>query len=389
MSDILTKFKEFCKTEWPKQSVVARGLGLRRSHQNITLDVWYPLQCLKGQDEIFAILSFVQNAPEEVTLRVLDVAQISCAIQILLSLAKVQKLTEPCELALGLLQKAHADFEKPRQTYAHTEVVDFVSQDLQQPVTSAEEAYFKLHLLSHRLMQPQSLNVNGIFGVLQNVAWTNWGPVLPQDIETMRLQAHFTDKPLAVSHVDKFPYMLDYCVPTGVRIANASRVRLGAHLSEGTTVMPAGYVNFNAGTLGQSMIEGRVSAGVTVGSGTDIGGGASIMGTLSGGGKEVITLGQNCLLGANSGVGISLGNGCTIAAGVYVTASAKVCLYNDKNVPIDLHGKEVSEGKNIVKARELSGRDFLLFLQDSQTGKLICKPNQKQIELNVALHQNS
>lgn len=388
MNAILTKYQEYYKTEWPKQSAVARGLGLRRTRMDVTLDVWYPLQCLRTSDEIFAILTFVNPAPREASVRLLDVAQVSAAIDILVQLSKVQPLADSSQLALSILQKAHADFEKPINSYAHVDVIDFVCQDLQQPVANAEEAYFKLHLLSHRLAQPHSINLTGIFGVLQNVAWTNCGPILPQDVDGMRLQSHFCDKLLEISHVDKFPYMLNYVVPNGVRIADASRVRLGAHLAEGTTVMPAGYVNFNAGTLGQSMIEGRVSAGVTVGSGTDVGGGASIMGTLSGGGKEVITLGQNCLLGANSGVGISLGDGCTIAAGVYVTASAKVSLYNDKDEPMDLSGKVVSEGKNVVKARELSGRDFLLFLLDSQTGKLVCKPNQKQIALNVALHKN-
>mgnify|MGYP001188339687 CR=1 FL=1 len=193
---------------------------------------------------------------------------------------------------------------------------------------------------------------------------------------------------MIVSHVDKFPYMTNYHIPQGVRIADASRVRLGAYLGDGTTIMPAGFVNFNAGTLGNAMVEGRISAGVIVGEDSDVGGGSSIMGTLSGGNEHVISIGKKCLLGANAGIGISLGDGCTVAAGVYVYAGKKVTLLNDKNEAVDINGNPVSAGQNIVKAMDLSGKSFCLYFEDSQTGELICKPNTKVIELNKALHNN-
>ena len=203
------------------------------------------------------------------------------------------------------------------------------------------------------------------------------------------LQSKTMQQQLMVSHVDKFPYMVNYHIPKGVRIADASRVRLGAYLGEGTTIMPAGFVNFNAGTLGNAMIEGRVSAGVVIGEDSDIGGGASIMGTLSGGNNHVISVGKQCLLGANSGIGISLGDGCTVAAGVYVYAGKKVALFNAKNEPVNTDGQRVESGQNIVKASTLSGSSYRLFIEDSQTGVLICKPNSKIIQLNDALHANA
>ena len=207
-------------------------------------------------------------------------------------------------------------------------------------------------------------------------------------VSAVQANALINHQSVEVSHVDKFPYMVNYHVPSGVRIADSSRVRLGAYLGEGTTVMPAGFVNFNAGTLGNAMVEGRISAGVIVGKDSDIGGGASIMGTLSGGNDVVISIGKQCLLGANSGTGISLGDGCTIAAGVYVYAGKKVTLLNDSNEAIDIDGNAVPSGKNIVKAMALSGRDYLLFIEDSITGELICKPNSSVIQLNEALHKN-
>ena len=221
---------------------------------------------------------------------------------------------------------------------------------------------------------------------MNNVAWTNKGPILPEHLATEKLKYSLQGEELVVSHVDKFPYMVNFHVPEGVRIVQGSKVRLGAHLSSGTTVMPAGFINFNAGTLVSAMIEGRVSAGVVVGNKTDIGGGASIMGTLSGGNKNVISIGEQCLLGANAGTGISLGDGCTIAAGVYVTAAAKVSLYNDKKEPVNLAGAVVAEGDNIVKGADLNGKDYLLYIQDSQSGKIIARPNTKVIELNESLH---
>jgi 2,3,4,5-tetrahydropyridine-2-carboxylate N-succinyltransferase len=234
---------------------------------------------------------------------------------------------------------------------------------------------------------PHGTNLTGIFGKLTNVAWTNKGPVLPEELSA-QISKHICSSPIEVSHVDKFPYLVNYHIPSGVRIASGSQVRLGAYLGEGTTVMPAGYINFNAGTRGNAMVEGRISAGVVVDEDSDVGGGASIMGTLSGGNQNVISIGKKCLLGANSGTGISLGDGCTIAAGVYVTAGAKVSLYNEKNEPVNSRGDIVAEGQNTIKAIELNGADNLLFINDSKTGKLVCKPNMKAIELNAALHAN-
>ena len=260
--------------------------------------------------------------------------------------------------------------------------------DLNEPAVDTEMAYFKLQLLSQRLVQPHEQNLTGIFGLLQNIAWTNIGPILPKDLPQVQAKAVLNYQSVAVTHVDKFPYMVNYHVPSGVRIADGSRVRLGAYLGDGTTVMPAGFVNFNAGTMGNAMIEGRISAGVIVGKDSDIGGGASIMGTLSGGNDVVISIGKKCLLGANAGTGISLGDGCTIAAGVYVYAGKKVTLLNEQNEAVDINGNPVQAGQNIVKAMDLSGKDYMMFIEDSQTGELICKPNTTVIQLNEALHKN-
>ncbi|MCW2997205.1 MAG: 2,3,4,5-tetrahydropyridine-2,6-dicarboxylate N-succinyltransferase [Solirubrobacterales bacterium] len=245
--------------------------------------------------------------------------------------------------------------------------------DLDAAPDDVPDAYLRLHLLSHRLAVPHTLNLDGIFGVLHNVVWTSIGPIDVQALPGARLRARAAGTPLHLAGVDKFPRMVDYVVPPGVRIADASRVRLGAHLAAGTTVMHEGFVNFNAGTLGASMVEGRISAGVLVGDGSDIGGGASIMGTLSGGGSEVISIGAGCLLGANSGVGISLGDNCVVEAGLYVTAGAPVGLP-------DL---------SVVKARELSGRDGLLFRRNARTGAIEAVARVGTWgELNAALHAN-
>jgi len=228
--------------------------------------------------------------------------------------------------------------------------------DVDEPPASASDAYLRLHLLSHRLAAPRTINMDGTFGALNNVAWTNLGPVAVSDLDDVRLTVKLAGGVLSVHGLDKFPRMTDYVVPAGVRIADADRVRLGAHLAEGTTVMHEGFCNFNAGTLGVSMVEGRISAGVVVGDGSDVGGGASIQGTLSGGGKEQITIGERCLLGANSGIGISLGDDCVVEAGLYVTASTPVL---------------TPEG--VVKARELSGRHSLMFIRDGQSGKVVAR----------------
>jgi 2,3,4,5-tetrahydropyridine-2-carboxylate N-succinyltransferase len=235
-----------------------------------------------------------------------------------------------------------------------TREVVSIEIDLTKSPANAADAYLRLHLLSHRLVKPHGLALDGIFGILSNVVWTSVGPCAVEDFEIARARLKAAHGHVSVYGVDKFPRMVDYVVPSGVRIADADRVRLGAHLASGTTVMHEGFVNFNAGTLGTSMVEGRISAGVIVGDGTDVGGGASIMGTLSGGGKEVISIGEKCLLGANSGLGISLGDNCVIEAGTYITAAAKV---------------KLPDGE-IVKAGTLSGANNLLFRRNSLDGGL-------------------
>ncbi len=245
--------------------------------------------------------------------------------------------------------------------------------DTQVAPTSATDVYLRLHLLSHRLVEPRTINLDGAFGLLTNVAWTSIGPVALDTLEDVRCNLLRQGQHLVVHGVDKFPRMTDYVVPSGVRIADASRVRLGAHLASGTTVMHEGFCNFNAGTLGASMVEGRISAGVIVGDGSDIGGGASIMGTLSGGGKEMVTVGKKCLLGANSGLGISLGDDCIIEAGLYITAGTQV---------------KLPDG-TVVKARELSGASGLLFRRNSQSGAVeAVQRTGNWGGLNAALHKN-
>ncbi|KUP28708.1 2,3,4,5-tetrahydropyridine-2,6-dicarboxylate N-succinyltransferase [Kocuria rhizophila] len=248
--------------------------------------------------------------------------------------------------------------------------------DLDEAPRDTADAYLRLHLLSHRLAQPNTINLDGIFGLLANVAWTSRGPVLAEELtrSLLRLRAGGA---VTVFGVDKFPRMVDYVVPSGVRIGDADRVRLGAHLGEGTTVMHEGFVNFNAGTLGAAMVEGRISAGVVVHDHTDIGGGASIMGTLSGGGTQRITLGERCLLGANAGVGISLGDDCVVEAGLYVTAGTRVSLLDAAAEP------------RVVKASELSGVSNLLFRRNSTTGAVEALPRRNgTVELNAQLHAN-
>jgi 2,3,4,5-tetrahydropyridine-2-carboxylate N-succinyltransferase len=245
---------------------------------------------------------------------------------------------------------------------------------LADPPQDAYDAYLRLHLLSSRLIKPHEANLDGTFGVLANVAWTTAGPCPPDRVDELRALVRGTGGILTVYGIDKFPRMVDYVVPSGVRLADGDRVRLGAHLAPGTTVMHEGFVNFNAGTLGASMVEGRISAGVVVGEGSDVGGGASIMGTLSGGGKEVIRIGERCLIGANGGVGISLGDDCVVEAGCYITAGSKVALPDGR----------------VVKAAELSGVPGLLFWRNAQSGALEARPRKgTAIALNEALHAHN
>ena len=299
----------------------ASGLGLVTYADDVVLDVWYPSPSLG-------------DSPD-------DVPHIDAAI----------------------------DTSEIRRVNVAT--VSTVIDDLQAPPKDPIDAYLRLHLLSARLVRPRTINLDGIFGILTNVAWTTLGPVAIEHLNDARLRARSKGLALSVYGVDRFPRMVDYVVPSGVRIADADRVRLGAYLAEGTVVMHEGFVNFNAGTLGASMVEGRISAGVVVGNGSDIGGGASIMGTLSGGGTEVVTIGERCLVGANAGCGISLGDDSVIEAGTYITAGAKITLPDG----------------DVVKGRDLSGAHGLLFRRNSMTGGLEAVPREGSWGgLNAALH---
>ena len=256
------------------------------------------------------------------------------------------------------------------------EIVEVHLTDLRSPPNDTVDAWLRLHLLSHRLVAPHGVNLDGVFGLLTNVVWTNVGPCAVEGFEKTRLRLRAAGHHVTVLGVDKFPRMTDYVLPSGVRVADADRVRLGAHLASGTTVMHEGFVNFNAGTLGSSMVEGRISAGVVVGDGSDVGGGASIMGTLSGGGTQVISVGERCLLGANAGLGITLGDDCVVEAGLYVTAGTKVLLHE-------------ADGTRVAKARELSGASNVLFRRNSTTGAVEAVPWKGDgIALNAALHAN-
>jgi 2,3,4,5-tetrahydropyridine-2,6-dicarboxylate N-succinyltransferase len=279
-----------------------------------------------------------------------------------------------------------ADAEPPADLHALVDVdlvrgvrtvVVTTEVDLDAPPTSTADAYLRLHLLSHRLVAPHGQNLEGIFGVLPNVVWTDHGPCAVEGFEDTRLRLRRAHRAAPTVHgIDKFPRMVDYVVPSGVRIADADRVRLGAHLAEGTTVMHEGFVNFNAGTLGASMVEGRVSQGVVVGDGSDIGGGASIMGTLSGGGQVTISIGRRSLLGANAGLGIPLGDDCVVESGLYLTAGTKVTVHDDA-------------GTRVMSARELAGRDGLLFRRNSVTGAVEALVRRGHgVALNADLHAN-
>ena len=253
--------------------------------------------------------------------------------------------------------------------------INWNEEDLGKPIENVEGAYLKLQLLSNKFVLPNSININGLFSNIPNVVWTNQGPISIEEIDKKLYESKLNNNDLHIKSVDKFPCLTDYIVPRKVRIADTSRVRLGAYLSEGTTIMHEGFVNFNAGTLGSAMIEGRISAGVVVGNNSDIGGGASTMGTLSGGNDTKIFIGENCLLGANSGIGISLGDNCTVEAGLYLTSGTKVTIFDN----------DVSK---IIKAVELSGKPNILYYRDSTNGKVIAAVNNKISDLNKELHSN-
>ena len=282
------------------------------------------------------------------------------------------------EIIDGFVNQTHdsKEFEKAMEQKlclkeSHQLIIHKIEED--GSISDICDAYLKLYLLSLRVSPPNTLNLDGIFAALPNIAWTNHGPIDPNEIDIVR--AEMGD--ISVRSVDKFPCMTDYVIPTGVRIADASRVRLGAYLSEGTTIMHEGFVNFNAGTLGAAMIEGRISAGVVIGKNSDLGGGCSTMGTLSGGNEVKISVGEDCLLGANSGLGIPLGDRCIVEAGLYLTGGAKIEV-------IDAH----DQVEDIVKASTLSSENDLMFIRNSLTGAIQCKPNYKSVILNESLHKN-
>ncbi|MFT7409911.1 MAG: 2,3,4,5-tetrahydropyridine-2-carboxylate N-succinyltransferase [Oleispira sp.] len=283
---------------------------------------------------------------------------------------------EALAAALETIAPAQAKLARACTESKKPVVVTILESDVQSETTP--EVYLKLHLLSHRLVKPHGINLAGMFGLLPNVAWTNLGAIDLADLPEAQLQARLNGELLSVNCVDKFPRMTDYVVPSGVRIAHTARVRLGAHVGEGTTIMHEGFVNFNAGTLGVSMVEGRISAGVVVGNGSDLGGGCSTMGTLSGGGNIVISVGENCLLGANAGTGIPLGDRCTIESGLYITSGTKI--------------QVLDEAKNVVetvKGRDLAGKADLLFRRNSISGAVECVTNKTAIQLNEELHANN
>ncbi len=282
--------------------------------------------------------------------------------------ALADALTQAGNLSQAATARALSDSQQPL-------VATLLAED--SAPASVPEAYLKLHLLSHRLVKPHATNLNGIFSVLPNVAWTNQGAVDLNELPERQLQARLRGELLEVACVDKFPKMTNYAVPTGVRIAHTARVRLGAYLGEGTTIMHEGFVNFNAGTEGPAMIEGRISAGVFVGAGSDLGGGSSTMGTLSGGGNIVISVGKESLIGANAGIGIPLGDRCKVESGLYLTAGTKVVLLDDEGVEV-----------KTVKARDLANQSDLVFRRNSITGRVEAVTNKSALQLNSALHSN-
>ena len=334
-------------------SLHAFGLGIASENaEGASLDAFYPRPLAR-------VTGAVANALQGVTGRV-DAAQLR-------ELASALEQAGELELATVAKQLMGTD-----QRVVATALADNTAPD------SVEAAYLKLHLISHRLVKPHETDLTGLFGLLPNVAWTDQGPIDLTELPQRQLDARLRGAVLEVSSVDKFPKMTNYVVPAGVRIAHTARVRLGAYLGEGTTVMHEGFINFNAGTEGPGMIEGRISAGVWIGAGSDLGGGCSTMGTLSGGGNIVISVGRECLIGANAGLGIPLGDRCTIEAGLFITAGTKVTVLDGARKPVET-----------VSARDLAGKSDLLFRRNSTTGTVECLTNRSAIELNESLHANN
>ncbi len=340
----------------PKYFCFAIGIGTKNSKDD-WLEVYYPLPILNPDPGLVEQIGPMVNYESGNHCYEIDDDFLEAVTNV---------FTEgPQHLAI----RAMLGSDKPR-------VVTFLETD--QKPESTPEAYLKLHLLSHRLVLPNSINLTGIFAVLPNVAWTSQGAIDPTELPERQLAARAEGKVLQVTGVDKFPRMTDYVVPANVRIADSARVRLGAYVGKGTTVMHEGFVNFNAGTLGEGMIEGRISQGVTVGNGSDLGGSASIPGTLSGGGTLVISIGEDCLISANAGCGIPLGDRCVVEAGLYITPGMLVQVLNSDK-------ETVGE----VKARELSGRSDMLFIRNSRSGRVECRINTKKVDLNEDLHAHN
>lgn len=338
----------------------ALGLGVgTHNTQGEWLEVYYPHPLLSPSSTLAQLVTDILGCDGKAPV-LLDHPQLT-ALRDGLRQASEQRLAELAEQLL--------DSDQPR-------VAVLLSQD--SAPSSVPEVYLKLHLLSHRLARPHSINLTGMFGALPNVAWTSQGAIDIAELPAHQLQARLRGEVIDVFSVDKFPKMTDYVVPKGVRIADTARVRLGAYLGEGTTIMHEGFVNFNAGTEGPGMIEGRISAGVFVGKGSDLGGGCSTMGTLSGGNNVIIAVGAGCLIGANAGVGIPLGDRCTIEAGLYITGGAVVTVLDDQRTAV-----------RQVKARELAGQSDLLFRRNSRNGAIEVLTNRSAIELNAELHQNT
>ncbi len=335
---------------------LAFGIGTKNS-KGEWLEVFYPVPVFNPSEEdvrkIAKVLNFTGGS-----------AAVDLSSEKISQLAAVSNDSRQ-QAILGMMRHSN----KPR-------VACLLETD--EPITSTPEAYLKLHLLSHRYAKPNEINLDGIFAQLPNVAWTNLGAIDLDDLTDAQLSARAEGQVLTVSSIDKFPKMADYVVPSGVRIAHTARVRLGAYLGEGTTVMHEGFVNFNAGAMGPNMIEGRLSQGVVMDSGSDLGGGASTMGTLSGGGEIVNSLGKDCLVGANAGIGIPLGDRCTVEAGLYITAGTVVQVHDENRNFV-----------RVAKARELAGLDDMLFIRNSQTGVVECRTNTKSIKLNESLHAHN
>lgn len=336
----------------------AFGLGMSTSNTaGETLETYFPAPLLHPSPAVAELVNALGSAAEST-----QDPKLASALHDALA----AEAHNPADLAA---LAALADADKP---------LTAVRLEADAPIETTAAAYLKLHLLSHRLTRPNTLNLDGIFAHLPTIAWTNQGPLEPHALPAAIARARLTDRPLHVRSLDKFPQMVDYVVPSGVRIANAARVRLGAYVGEGTTVMHEGQINFNSGSIGPNMVEGRISQGVILGANTDLGGSASTMGTLSGGGQITISIGEHCLIGANAGTGIPLGDRCTIEAGLYITAGTRVSV-------MDADGEPTLQ----LKARELAGQSDLLFIRHSATGQIQCRTNRSAIELNDTLHAHN